>query len=116
MIAILTQDLMMSSSVSAVARAKGLEFKTANNTERLVTLLREHPVSTLFVDLQHPGLELSTLMASLKASCPVDLPKIIAYAQHVHVDLLSQARQAGIGNVLTRGQVHGGLETLINAC
>lgn len=113
MIVILTQDLMMTSSVSAVARRCGHEFKSATNVERVLRLVAENPVSTLFVDLQLNGLDLSGLMAGLEAG-NLKCPRIVAYAQHVNVDLLANARKSGIEHVLTRGQVHGGLEALID--
>ena len=113
MIVILTQDLMMSSSVSTVARAKSLEFRSATSTERVLKLAQENSISTLLVDLQHPNLDLANFLSALNANSAKTIPKLIAYAQHVHVDLLSAARKAGIEEVYTRGQVHGSLESLL---
>ena len=112
MIVILTQDLMMTSAVSAVSRSRSLDFKSASGIDRVIKLVAENQVSTLFVDLQLPDLDLQALMAGLTGSNP-KCPQVIAYAQHVHVELLARARQLGIEQVLTRGQVHGNLETLI---
>lgn len=109
---ILTQDLMMSSSVSAAARQKGLEFKSATNLDRVEKLLGQGSVETLLIDLQMPGFELAKLMTQIDAA-NIPRPRMIAYAQHVNVDLLSAARKAGIEEVLTRGQLHGNLENLL---
>jgi CheY-like chemotaxis protein len=114
MIVILTQDLMMTSSVSAVARNKALEFKSAANPERAVKLIGEHSVSVLLIDLQLSNLDLQQLMDQLAATGR-PRPRMIAYAQHVNVNLLSAARQVGIEEVLTRGQLHGNLETLLGS-
>jgi DNA-binding response OmpR family regulator len=115
MIVILTQDLMMSSSVSTVARARNLEFRSATSTERVLKLAGENSISTVFVDLQHPNLDLVNFLSALMANSTSGTPKIIAYAQHVHVDLLTAARKAGIEEVYTRGQVHGNLESLVGS-
>lgn len=112
MIVILTQDLMMTSAVSAVSRVRSMDFKSASGIDRVLKLVAENQVSTLFVDLQLPDLDLQALMAGLTASNP-KCPQVIAYAQHVQVELLARARHLGIEQVFTRGQVHGNLETLI---
>jgi FixJ family two-component response regulator len=112
MIAILTQDLMMASSVSSVARTLGQEAKSAVNADRLMALAQQNPVSVLLIDLQLPNLDLSQLLEEL-SEAGVLPGRIIAYAQHVNVELLSKARKMGVGEVLTRGQVHGNLEKLL---
>lgn len=113
MILILTEDLMMASSVSAAARQIEQPFKSVRSIEKVLTLAEVETVSVLLVDLQIGGLEIAAAGAAIQ-SLPVEKrPRCIAYAQHVHVDLLTAARSAGFDQVLTRGQVSGGIAELL---
>ncbi len=113
MIVALTQDLMMSSSVSVVARAKGIPFKSTASMEKAIALIQENPVSSLLIDLQMPNLDLARWVEQFNALNLAQSPKVIAYAQHGEIGLLKSARELGIDHVLTRGQTAKGLEEIL---
>jgi len=108
MIAILTQDLMMTSSVELAARRQGVDFRAVTTIEKAKIAWADAEDSSsptlLLVDLQMPGLELTQLTAWLTTLKPTTT--LVAYAQHVNVPLLKQARRSGAWDaVITRGQV-----------
>lgn len=112
MIVILTQDLMMSSSANAVARAQGVVLKSVASLEKLLQLIADGEVTLVLVDLQMRGLQLAEFHESWQALDPVHRPRSVAYAQHVELELLKAARAMGFDEVLTRGQVSSGLPAL----
>jgi CheY-like chemotaxis protein len=69
-------------------------------------------VSLLLIDLQMPGLDIAEFSRALNNLEADSRPHCVGYAQHVEIDLLKSAREAGIDEVYTRGQMNGGLDTL----
>ena len=113
MVVILTQDLMMSSSVGAVAKAHSLTAKSVSSINKAINLLNEQRASLLLIDLQMPGLDLAELTAEIAKLPDETRPTSIAYAQHVNVELLEQGQQAGFDMVVTRGQLNRELGDLL---
>ncbi len=114
MIAILTKDLMMSSSANAAARASGLKITTLPTVAKLKSVLADEPaLKLLLVDLQMPGLDLESLSNVIESVDAEQRPTTIAYAQHVNVELIEQAKTAAFDQVLTRGQLNSNLGTLM---
>ena len=114
MIAILTQDLMMSSSAAAAARANSMTLKTFPMVAKAAEFLLENRTGLLLVDLQMPGLNLEELTSKLAQLPEPFRPRTVAYAQHVNVELLHQGQQAGFDDVVTRGQLSRGLGELFS--
>lgn len=104
MIVFLTSDLMMSSNVSSHARQKGIGFKAIDAADSAIQLIEEDRPHLFIVDLQTPGLDVAYLGELVRELPDSVCPLTIAYAQHVNVDLLQQAKTAGFDQVLTRGQ------------
>ena len=114
MVVILTQDLMMSSSVGAVAKTNSVSVKSVSSINKAIGLLNEQQASLLLVDLQMPGLDVATLSAELANLPDESRPTSIAYAQHVNVELLEQGQQSGFDKVVTRGQLSRELGNLLS--
>lgn len=113
MILHLTQDLMMSSTASALARSSDRTYKMVASTERLAAIADENGPALVLVDLQTPGLQLSELDRWISERLEPTGSTAIAYAQHVAVDELRQASECGFTKVLTRGQLNRQLAELI---
>ena len=102
MIVHVTSGLMATSALSATARQSGVEVKLAMNDRKLMKLLDEGPVKLIVVDLQTRGLNIRELVSQVREKI-ADV-QMIAYAQHVHEDLLDEAQQLDFNAVITRGQ------------
>ena len=108
MIVLISEDLMMSSTVSAAVRAEGGTFRFVKSVERAKVKLEGNECEVLLVDLQAADLDWESL-AELVAS----VPRAVAYAQHVNVDILRRGRELAFESVLTRGQLHAGVAEVV---
>jgi len=113
MICFLTKDLMMSSNASSHARQKEIKFSTASSVESAIAFVQESKPHLLIIDLQTPGLDVALLGEEVKGLADSVCPLTIAYAQHVNVELLEQAKSAGFDQVLTRGQFNAQVGKII---
>jgi CheY-like chemotaxis protein len=100
---VLSDDLIFFSRIAAAARDAGLAVQQARSAADLVALARQAAPGGVIVDLHNPGLDLSALVAELRAACPV-MPRVVAYGSHVEAEVLRAARQAGCDRVLPRSQ------------
>ncbi|EMI42456.1 hypothetical protein [Rhodopirellula sp. SWK7] len=106
MVVFLSGDLIFASRVRAAATGAGLEFKLAGNLPEQ----SEHPVRFIVVDLSTRSKVVDGLMADVNQRFPD--AQVIAYAPHVQVQRIRDARQHGIPTVLTRGQFNEGLTAM----
>ena len=114
MILHLTKDLMLSSTASATARACGKEYRFAGSLVKLDAAMQKDEFNLLLVDLQTPGIDLEKMTEIISQSFTGEGRKAIAYAQHVEVDLLENAKQCGFESIMTRGQFNSGLQQLFS--
>ena len=114
MIFYLTQDLMMASNVKSVAKSEQLELVIVPTVEKLVDRLKDlnSDCEKVIVDLQTPKLTPSNF-GEITKSCEEKKIPAIGYAQHVHVDLIQAAQEAGFAAVLTRGQMNGNVAAIL---
>lgn len=108
MIVLISEDLMMSSTVSAAVRAEGGTFRFVASVDRAKAKLEGNDCELLIVDLQAKELDWENL-----AGLVDEVPLAIAYAQHVNVDLLRKGRELSFKQVLTRGQIHADIGNIV---
>jgi len=113
MIVFITSDLMMASNAQAHAKQQGAKMFQVPTAERGLEILRESRPHLLLVDLQCPGLDIKSLGASLGNLADAISPLTIGFAQHVEVEKLHAARDAGFDQVLTRGQMNSQIGQII---
>lgn len=113
MIVFLTKDLMMGSSASSHARQHGTQIKTVATGDDALSVIRRDRPHMLLVDLQTPGIDVGQLGEEIRELADSLCPLTIAYAQHVNVELLEQAKQAGFDQVLTRGQFNSQIGQIV---
>lgn len=104
MIVFLTKDLMLSSSANSHARQHETTLKTVGTIDEAIKCIQADRPHLLIIDLQTPGLDVDALGVEIRDLADSVCPLTIAYAQHVNVELIQQARSAGFDQVLTRGQ------------
>lgn len=100
-IIMLATDLMFSSNVSGFAADRKVKFRRVESVEDLTTELQSTNDTLVIIDL---GVDQLNLEAAFKAVPDSLKPTTIAFAPHVHVEKLDAAQQAGIGQVMSRGQ------------
>jgi len=113
MIVFITSDLMMASNANAHARQQGVKISQVSTAERGLEMVQEHRPQMLLVDLQCPGLDIMSLGASLGSLADSIAPLTIGFAQHVEIEKLQAAKDAGFDQVLTRGQMNSQVGQII---
>ena len=113
MIVFITSDLMMASNANAHAKQQGVKISQVSTAQRGLEMVKEHRPQLLLVDLQCPDLDIPALGASLGVLADAIAPLTIGFAQHVEVDKLQTAKDAGFDQVLTRGQMNSQVGQII---
>lgn len=110
----LTDDLIFFSRMAGTARAKGLAVRQVRTSEELLAAAAVKPPAGVILDLQNPGLDLTSVLNELRALCPV-MPPVTAYGSHVEATALRAAREAGCDHVLPRSKFAALLESDLEA-
>jgi DNA-binding response OmpR family regulator len=113
-VALVTADLMQSSQIGGAATRIGEQLRVFGSAHALCAALAAEPARLVVVDLALPGLDVSALIAQLRA-LPGGAPRTLAYGSHVHVERLAAARDAGCDQVVSRGQFHAQMDQLLSA-
>lgn len=109
---LLSPDLMLASQAIGAAQRAGCTLETVATEAQLALRLESTKEAWVAVDLTTPGLKIAALVATLRdlAEPPAS---ILAFGPHVQSVRLDAARAAGCDQVLTRGQFHAQLESIL---
>ncbi len=110
MIVLVSNDLMFASRVKLAAEPLGLRFRLAPGSFDPAGL--PEPATLIAVDLHLAWKPIDELVRELRATTEA---KIVAYAGHVMIDALREARRAECDEVLTRGEFDRRLGELVAA-
>jgi len=102
MVVVGVDDLMFSSRISTVARALGVEIKFARSPDAIVAAVKATSARLVILDLDSARVQPLETVAALKADPALAAVQTVGFVSHVHADLISQARDAGVGQVLAR--------------
>jgi CheY-like chemotaxis protein len=103
--AILTSDLFFTSQLEAGANQAGLTLTMTGTWERLESLSQAGGIAAVIVDLAHPAAaDVKTLVQQIRSLADAPI-RIIAFAQHVQIERIKKAREAGCDLVTTRGDI-----------
>ncbi len=102
---LLCDDLLLSSKVTATARAHGLALVVCRDMPRLTALVAEGAPRAILLDLHNPTLDLSAV-AGWKAAGV----RVVGFGSHVDKAALQAARAAGCDPVLPRSKFFAVLE------
>jgi DNA-binding NarL/FixJ family response regulator len=113
-IVLFTNDLMFQSRIESVVRGAGNRLVVVRNWEAIESRFdsEQSPECVVF-DLSFRGLDLSDAVNYLRLHHPAS--KLIAYGPHVDTDLLKQASDLGIEEVMTRGQFDRNMSTVLSS-
>ena len=105
---LLSDDLMLTSQVTQVARHLNVPLKVVSNSQQLKSDCESGDVQQVILDLNSPQADPKSLVASIRATGST--ARIIAIAPHVHVEKIKAARESGCDEVLTKGQFHATIQ------
>ena len=95
-------DLMFSSRISTAAKALGVEVKFARSPEAIVAAVKATSARLVILDLNSAKVQPLAAMAALKADPALAAVHTVGFVSHVQADLIAQAREAGVDQVLAR--------------
>lgn len=102
MVVVGVDDLMFSSRISTAAKALGVEIKFARSPEAIVEAVKTTSARLVILDLNSQRVQPLGAVAALKADPALSGVQTVGFVSHVQADLISQARKAGVDQVLAR--------------
>src|SRR5215207_6708970 len=108
-------DLLFSSKIRATAKAAGVELTFARSPQEIIEQARTQRPSLVIFDLNSGKTDPVATIAALKADPALASIWTLAFASHVHTDLIASARKAGADQVLPRSAFAANLAELLVA-
>ena len=106
-------DLLFSSKIRATAKAAGVELAFARSPQEILEQARTQKPSLVIFDLNSGKTDPVATIAALKADPALATIRTLAFASHVHTDLIASARKAGADQVLPRSAFAANLAELL---
>lgn len=114
MIAVIVDDLMFRSKLSATAKAKRTEIQfLSGSIEFNFEEIKFLQPSKVILDLNATKLEPLKLLQKLKSVPDTSAIPVIAFLSHVQTDLYAAAQTAGCDSILSRSKFVQELEILL---
>lgn len=107
---LVSTDLMTTSKVDGAATRTEVSLRSVAPGGAVELAQAELP-GLVILDLSAPIADISQLVTDLRAAA--SKARIIAFGPHVHEVKLQAAQDAGCDQVLTRGQFHKQIDTLL---
>jgi PleD family two-component response regulator len=102
MILAILDDLMFTSKIRATASQLGVAVAFARSADAALADMRKAAPSLVILDLNNPRTNPLGIVAAMKAEPELAAIPTVGYASHVQVDVITAARQAGVGDVMAR--------------
>ncbi|MFA5910010.1 MAG: hypothetical protein WC815_14615 [Vicinamibacterales bacterium] len=102
MVIVAVDDLMFASRISSAAKALGVEIAFARSPEAIVEAVRTKAPRLVIFDLNSVKVRPLEAVAALRADPALASVPTVGFVSHVQTDLIAQARQAGVGQVMAR--------------
>jgi len=102
------RDLVFRSKIQAAAERLGADVRLAPRGTPLDEAARELGPGTLIADLSEPG-----VVGQVRAAKAAGATRVVGFLGHLQEDLMAAAREAGVDEILTRGQFVQRLDELL---
>jgi DNA-binding NarL/FixJ family response regulator len=99
MILVAVDDLLFSSKIRATAKQTGVDLVFARSPEEVLEQARTHQPSLAIFDLNSAKTDPVASIAALKKESTT---RVVAFASHIHTDLIDAGRSAGADHVMPR--------------
>jgi DNA-binding NarL/FixJ family response regulator len=95
-------DLLFSSKIRATAKQAGVELTFARSPQEVLDQARALKPALVIFDLNSGKTDPVATIAAFKADAALRASRVLAFASHVHTELIASARDAGADQVLPR--------------
>ena len=102
MVIVAVDDLMFASRISSAAKALGVEIAFARSPEAIVEAVRTRAPRLVILDLNSVKVRPLEAIAALKADPALAAVPTVGFVSHVQTELIGEARQAGVDQVMAR--------------
>ena len=102
MVLIAVDDLMFASRISSAAKALGVEIAFARSPEAIVEAVRTRSPRLVILDLNSVKVRPLEAVTALKSDPTLAAVPTVGFVSHVQTELIAQARQAGVDQVMAR--------------
>ena len=102
MVLCLVDDLIFSIKISTAAKALAVPVFFERSPDMALARIREKEPSLVILDLNSAKLRPLEIIVQMKADPALKNVRTLGYVSHVHTDVISAARAAGIDEVLAR--------------
>jgi CheY-like chemotaxis protein len=98
----LVDDLLFTSKLRAAAKAAGVSVTFARSSATALEEMRRLHPTLVVLDLDNPRIDPIGTVSAMKADPVLAGIATVAYVSHVRADLIEQARQVGVNEILPR--------------
>jgi PleD family two-component response regulator len=102
MILAVLDDLMFSSKIKTAANQLGVDLRFSRSVDGAIETMRKNPTTMVILDLNNERIGPLAIVAAMKQDPALASIPTVGYASHVHTDVITAARQAGVTEVLPR--------------
>lgn len=113
MILAVLDDLMFTSKIKTAASQLGVPLTFSRSSSHALDEMRKQPPALVIFDLNNPRTDPLGTIAAMKADARLSEIPTIGYASHVEIDLINQARSAGMTDVLPRSAFSAGIADIL---
>ena len=106
-------DLFFRSKVRTTAKHLGIDIQFAATAEELVAQAKSLQPTLVIFDLNSSKMDPISTIQALKADAGTSQLRALAFASHVHTELIAAARRAGADDVLPRSAFAGRLAEIL---
>lgn len=115
MVLVAVDDLMFSSKIRATAKLTGVDLTFARTPADILEQARTSKPTLAIFDLNSGKTDPIATIAALKADPALASIRTLAFASHVHTELIASARQAGADQVVPRSAFAGNLADILQS-
>jgi CheY-like chemotaxis protein len=102
MIVCAVDDLIFSIKISTAAKALGVDIYFERSPDKVIESIRQKQPRLVIFDLNSARMQPLTTIAALKADPGLQSIPTLGFVSHVQTETISEARKAGIDQVLAR--------------
>jgi PleD family two-component response regulator len=102
MIIAVLDDLMFTSKIKTAASQLGVAVTFARSADAALGEMRKAPPSLVILDLNNARTDPLGIVAAMKQEPELAAIPTVGYVSHVQTDVITAARQAGVGDVMAR--------------
>jgi CheY-like chemotaxis protein len=102
MVLVAVDDLLFSSKIRTTAKQAGVDLTFARSPQEILDQVKAQNPSLVIFDLNSAKTDPVATIAALKRDPALSALRVLAFASHVHTELIEAGRNAGADQVLPR--------------